>query len=68
MGYIEKTLLVALGLLAVLSLVIGAVLRHHIGGFLENIAREEREAKEARDREDAAARRQDGERQNDTGA
>ena len=44
MGYIEKTLLVALGLLAVLSLVIGAVLRHHIGGFLENIAREEREA------------------------
>ena len=57
MDYIQKTLLIALALLAALCVIIGAVLRHHIGGFIRTVAEEAREEEARRDREEAEARR-----------
>ena len=48
---IQKTLLIALGLLMIVCAIVGAVVRRQIGGFFETVAREEREAEEARERE-----------------
>lgn len=51
MIYIEKTILVALLLLFGLCVIVGAVLRHQIGGFLRTIADEAREEREREERE-----------------
>ena len=55
----QKIILIALGVLLALCLIVGLTLNHHIGGFLETVAREEEE------REEAAAESSD--RRNDTG-
>ena len=39
----QKIILIALGVLLVLCLIVGLTLNHHIGGFLETVAREEDE-------------------------
>ena len=40
----EQTVIaVALGVLAILCLIVGATLNHYIGGFLQTVAREEEE-------------------------
>lgn len=39
----QKVLLIALGILLALCVIVGATLNHHIGGFLETVAREEEE-------------------------
>ena len=38
-----KIILIALGVLLALCLIVGLTLNHHIGGFLETVAREEEE-------------------------
>ena len=48
---LQKVILVALGTLILLALIVGAVLRHHIGGFIETVAREAREEEERLERE-----------------
>ena len=54
MTEIQKTLLAALGFLIAVCVIVGAVLRHHIGGFIETVAREAREEEARREREDEA--------------
>lgn len=39
----QKVILIALGVLLALCLIVGLTLNHHIGGFLETVAREEEE-------------------------
>lgn len=56
MTKLQWVILIALGVLAALAFVVSAVLRHYIGGFLENVAREEREQEE-RDALEAERRR-----------
>lgn len=46
MTELQVVILVALGLLFVLCVVVSMTLRHYIGGFLENVAREEEESRE----------------------
>ncbi|MBQ6374992.1 MAG: hypothetical protein IJJ45_10985 [Clostridia bacterium] len=46
MDVLIRTLLVAAIMLAALGFIVGAVLRHQIGGFIETVAREAREAEE----------------------
>ena len=48
-----KVLLIALAVMTALGLIVGGVLNHHIGGFIETVAREEEEAR-AREEEEAA--------------
>ena len=48
----QKVVLIALGVLAALCLIVGLTLNHHIGGFLETVAREEEE----QDRDEADGR------------
>ena len=43
----QRVVLIALGVLAVLCMIVGMTLNHHIGGFLETVAREEEEQDEA---------------------
>ena len=53
----EVVILIALGVLLALSMIVGLTLNHHIGGFLETVAREEEEREiEAAE---AEARRED---------
>ena len=60
MSDMAKVVLAALGVLTALSVIVSAVLRHHIGGFIEKVAREEEEraeegrANEARTRPDSS--------------
>ena len=42
----QKVLLGLMGVLLALCLIVGLVLNHHIGGFLETVAREEEEEEE----------------------
>ena len=42
----QRIILIALGVLLILCLIVGATLNHHIGGFLETVAREEEESQE----------------------
>ena len=56
MSDILKTLLIALGLLIAVGVVVSSVVRRQIGGFFETVAREEREAEEAREREAAESK------------
>ena len=51
---LQKVILVALALLLVLCAVVSLTLRHYIGGFLENVAREEEESEEEADKRDEA--------------
>ena len=51
----QKVILIALGVLLALCLIVGLTLNHHIGGFLESVAREEEE--QAREAEEDAKRR-----------
>lgn len=39
----QTVILIALGVLLALCLIVGLTLNHHIGGFLETVAREEEE-------------------------
>lgn len=48
----QKVILIALGLLLLLCAVVSLTLRHYIGGFLENVAREEEESEEESTSED----------------
>ena len=41
-----KVLLIALAVVTALGLIVGGVLNHHIGGFIETVAREEAEGQE----------------------
>ena len=66
MSELQKTLLFALALLGAVCVIVGAVLRHHIGGFIETVAREAREEREREEREAQAERAETGP-QNDTG-
>ena len=52
----QKVVLIALGVLLALGLIVGGVLNHHIGGFIETVAREE---EEAREREEASGQSDD---------
>jgi len=45
-------LLGALGVLAVVGLIVGLTLNHHVGGFIETVAREEEAAREAEDKQE----------------
>ena len=45
----QKIVLIAVGVVLILGMIVGGALNHHIGGFLETVAREEEE--EARERE-----------------
>ena len=47
-----KVILICLGVVVLLGLIVSMTLRHHIGGFLSTIEREEEEAR-LRDEEDA---------------
>ena len=58
MSDMAKVVLAALGVLTALSVIVSAVLRHHIGGFIEKVAREEEERAEE-DRADEARTRPD---------
>ena len=49
-----KVLLIALAVMTALGLIVGGVLNHHIGGFIETVAREE---EEARAREEAEGKK-----------
>ena len=51
----QKILLIALGVLLALCLIVGLTLNHHIGGFLETVAREEEERE--KEAAEASARR-----------
>ena len=53
MSELIKTLLFALGLLIVVGIIVSSVVRRQISGFFATVAREEREAEEAREREAA---------------
>ena len=67
MTKLQTAILISLGLIAVLAAIVGAVLRHHIGGFLRTV---EREAEEAREREEAETTQRAAEAENnhhDTG-
>ena len=48
-----SVILICLGVVFLLGLIVSMSLRHHIGGFLSNIEREEEEARRERDGEDA---------------
>ncbi|MBR1560290.1 MAG: hypothetical protein IJ646_08640 [Clostridia bacterium] len=43
----QKVILIALGVLLALCVVVSATLNHHIGGFIETVAREEEERQAA---------------------
>ena len=60
MTILQKVILIALGLVIVLSVIVSMTLRHYIGGFLANVAREEEESEE-----EAEAERHDAEQEND---
>ena len=47
----QKIVLIALGVLLVLCIIVGSSLNYHIGGFIEQVAREEEEARAREDRE-----------------
>ena len=47
----QKILLIALAVVMALGLIVGGVLNHHIGGFIETVAREEEEARAREDEE-----------------
>lgn len=51
---------IALGVLLVLCLIVGATLNHHIGGFIETVAREEEEAREQAEAEAQAESKNTG--------
>ena len=59
MSDMAKVVLAALGVLTALSVIVSAVLRHHIGGFIEKVAREEEERAEEEDRANEARTRPD---------
>ena len=61
MTLLQKVILIALGLVIVLSVIVSMTLRHYIGGFLANVAREEEESEE-----EAEAERRDAEQENKT--
>lgn len=48
----QKIVLIALGALLLLGLIVGGTLNHHIGGFLETVAREEEEELRRRESQD----------------
>lgn len=59
---VQKVILIALGLLLALCVVVSLTLRHYIGGFLEQVAREEEESEdEAAARDGSQAARQENE-------
>lgn len=47
-----RVALIALLVLMALGAIVGGALNHHIGGFIETVAREEEEAREAREAEE----------------
>lgn len=47
----QRIVLIALGVLLVLGLIVGGTLNYHIGGFIEQVAREEEEARAREDRD-----------------
>ena len=61
MTQIQTAILIALILLGVLSLVVGLVLRHYIGGFIQTVEKEAEEQARAEEEERAAALRDRGE-------
>ena len=61
MTILQKVILIALGLVIVLSVIVSMTLRHYIGGFLANVAREEEESEE-----EAEAERRKAEQENKT--
>ena len=52
-----KIILIALGVLLALCLIVGLTLNHHIGGFIETVAREEEEARQREEAEDGQERK-----------
>ena len=46
MTEVQWVVAIALGVLLVLCLIVGGTLNHHIGGFIETVAREEEEERE----------------------
>ena len=48
----QKVILIALGVLLALCLIVGLTLNHHVGGFIETVAREEEAAREAEDKQE----------------
>ena len=59
MTVLEKVILIALGLIIVLSVIVSMTLRHYIGGFLANVAREEEESEEDAEEDQNASARQE---------
>ena len=55
MTIMQKVILIALGLVILLSVIVSMTLRHYIGGFLANVAREEEESEEEAEAERRAA-------------
>ena len=59
MTMLQKAILIALGLVIVLSVIVSMTLRHYIGGFFANVAREEEESEEdAAERDEPAAKQE----------
>lgn len=56
-----RVALIALMVLLALGTIVGGALNHHIGGFIETVAREEEEAREREARESEAQSKDTGE-------
>ena len=66
MPEIQRAIALAVGLLILLLVGVSLVVRHQIGGFFRNVAREERETQEREAEEEARKARADGDSPDNT--
>ena len=61
MTQLQMVILICLGVLLLLCLIVSMTLRHYIGGFLADVAREEEESEEEEARDAESPARQENE-------